>query len=184
LAVNGDRTDQPVFLGHRHLHHGSSAGNFCQPHGWRVALDIGLLLAEVGNVLQPFRCGQTAMRMVWTATEISKLPRRSGLTCRPSSPMSLGVPASRTSSCRPSACAASRASLATCSLPGSLGSHAPAFHGRQKAFAVTGSMQSRAGLYPGSLIADASFSMTSTVLHAKEYSSLCTLGGIFVGCAR
>src|SRR5262249_16297059 len=60
LTKDGDRPDEPVLLEHRYANQRSSAGQFGEPYQRRLALDIGLLRPDVGDVLQLLRRDQPA----------------------------------------------------------------------------------------------------------------------------
>src|SRR5262249_59519134 len=57
-AVDGDRSDKPVLIEHRYVDQRSSAGQFGEPYKRGLALNVGLLRPDVGNVLQLLRRDQ------------------------------------------------------------------------------------------------------------------------------
>src|SRR5512132_1646663 len=58
LAVDVDRPDEPVLLEHRYVNQRSSARQFGEPYQRRLALNVGLLRPDVGDVLQLLRRDQ------------------------------------------------------------------------------------------------------------------------------
>ena len=64
LAVDDDRADQLVLLEHRHGSNGASAGELDDGDAARVALAIGVVGREVGDVNRPASCRQHAAERV------------------------------------------------------------------------------------------------------------------------
>src|SRR5262249_37202009 len=57
LPVDGDGTNQPAFLEHRHLDEGARTGKFDQSDRQGIVLLVSRVLRVVGNVEQLLRCG-------------------------------------------------------------------------------------------------------------------------------